>query len=49
MIARYIIVHCDLKYPVRNLITLGAPMNGVEYEEDCINYHEIAVKDNHND
>jgi palmitoyl-protein thioesterase len=37
LIARYIAESCPTEHPVRNLVTLGAPNNGVEYQDDC--YH----------
>ena len=29
MMARYLIEYCDFELPIRNLVTLGAPLNGV--------------------
>ena len=26
---------CDTKYPVRNLVTVGGPNNGVDIQDDC--------------
>jgi len=35
LIARYIVESCETKHPVRNLVTVGTPNNGVDYEERC--------------
>ena len=35
LIARYIAESCETKHPVRNLVTVGTPNNGVDYEEGC--------------
>jgi zona occludens toxin (predicted ATPase) len=35
LVARHIIMDCELKYPVRNLITVGAPNMGLSFEENC--------------
>lgn len=35
LIARHVIQQCDLKYPVRNFVTIGAPNNGIEFSQYC--------------
>ncbi len=33
LIARYIVESCDTQYPVRNLLTIGGPNNGIDFQE----------------
>ena len=35
LIGRYIVETCDLQYPVYNLVTVGGPNNGVDFEQNC--------------
>ena len=35
LIARHIIQQCDLTHPVRNLVTIGSPNNGIEFSQYC--------------
>ena len=42
MIGRYVVESCETPYPVRNFVTLGAPNNGVEYQNDC--YHQGLIE-----
>lgn len=35
MIGRFIVESCDLAIPVRNLVTVGGPNNGFDFEENC--------------
>lgn len=36
LIARYIVESCDTKFPVRNLLTVGGPNNGIDFQEECM-------------
>lgn len=40
LIARYIVETCATKYPVRNLVTVGGPNNGMELGTDCTGANE---------
>lgn len=35
LIGRYIVESCDLPHPVRNLVTIAAPNNGIEFSQYC--------------
>ena len=37
LIGRYIVESCETKFPVRNFVAVGGPLNGIEFEENCHN------------
>jgi len=44
LIGRYIVESCETKYTVRNLVTIGTPNNGIDFEENCHSTFEDAKK-----
>ena len=46
MVARHVIVDCNLKYPIRNFVSHGGPLNGHFFEEKCDSEELTPTDDN---